>query len=412
MSVVIYTRVSSGAQTQGNHTSLDAQKQLCFNAAARLDKVVTQCYADIGSARAPHTLKNQRQMWLDLPNGSIVFVHSFDRIARNVEYATRLFTDLKKRAITVHSIMEPLNYQTPSGRHQLINIFNNAELDSGLKGERVKGVFDVIRAGGGCPGAAPYGSEIIPEPERDAKKALSQANQMMLPPPKRIARPSEHEQRVIAFVRALRFGTMPIKQINNLLRSITPRSHRNPFINLEIVDKDDTLVVKPEPLSIDYKNIALVLNDYGIDRRNKTWGPHSIKTICTNDALLDEDEQLVISLESLNTREIPIKRKQTSAKEKKKEKEKRETAVLKKIEKHLATMERETIVIDSEEEDEPPARRPRTTPARMSNVPDDDDTESDVSVEEEEKEEEKKSVPKIRRTRRTELEQLQTAVRY
>jgi DNA invertase Pin-like site-specific DNA recombinase len=281
-SAFIYIRVSTEQQARPEHVSLAAQQAACLKAVRAAGFKTAKVFKDIGSARRPEALTDQARMWKVVKRGNIVFCHSYDRISRDMAYGAALMKRLDSRGVQLQSVTEPLDYSTPAGFHQLMNIFNNAEFSSRNLGLKVKTAFDQIREGGGCVGPAPYGWEIDPDQ------------------PGRKLRSSDHEQRVIAFARALRLGTKDMRGINNILMQIIPRKRPDLMVALELHNEDGTHVKHPEPKAVDYDNIASILNSYEVPYRGKRqWSAGTVRNIILHDRHVCDEVQLAIGMEAI-----------------------------------------------------------------------------------------------------------------
>lgn len=274
MKAYIYTRVSSEKQANPNHVSLDVQKAECVKMAKELGYTKFEYIREIGSALNPNKLQGQTRMWNKIKPNQAVFIYDYDRLSRNIEFATALMVKIKKKNIKLHCVRFPLDYSTPEGYHALIGKFNDAELSSRLLGEKIKASLNHIREQGGCVGAAPYGYEIIPESGRKLQSNFV-------------------EQRVMKLIHAMNKGDYTVDQINNLLLTkCVPQDDDSLQVPLIIKNLDGTDV---NSVCLTYKDIADQLNDYKVFRRGKAWGETSIRNICKRN--LDSDDELTIDME-------------------------------------------------------------------------------------------------------------------
>lgn len=277
----IYIRVSTAAQAEPAHVSLEAQEAACRAGAAALGFTEFKVYRDVASARRPATLAWQSQMWRDVPRGATVFCYSYDRISRSMTYAAALMQNVIAKNIRIMSVTEPLDYNIPAGYHQLMNVFNNAELSSRMLGVRIKSALDQIRAAGGHIGRAPYGWEI--DPTRPGRKL----------------RPLDLEQRVITFIRSLRLGTRSLAAINTILMSIIPQNR--PDLRVPIaIDEGDEVATEPKPDALTYANIASILNEYEIYNHNRRWSAATVRRIVYNTQQVSQEDELVLDMEVIN----------------------------------------------------------------------------------------------------------------
>jgi len=277
---IIYTRVSSHTQTQGDYASLDAQRDTCLNWLRQYNVSNPSIITDVGSALTPHLLRQQTAMIEGAKKGTYIIVYAYDRLARSVIHATQIIEQLKKKGVRVISVREPLDYSTPIGYNQLMAIFNAAELESRNIGLRVKNTMDCIRRNGGCPHEPPYGYKIVVNTGRKTTK-------------------DPREQKIIKFICGLRKGTHTVAQLNKILFSLIPAGRLDLQVPI-VIDHGNTTVARSEENSVPYADIAFILNEYEIPARRGEWTASKIAKIAKDSTTEPEENPVVEEEEKFN----------------------------------------------------------------------------------------------------------------
>ncbi len=268
MSIFIYARVSSKIQREGVglESQIQQMKQYISEQVFCDTNQINEPITEVGSASHPEKLKKLNNLieHVSQLSKSVIVVHAYDRFSRNVCWALIQIQKLKNANCTVVSITEPLNYSIPSGYHQLVTIFNNAELDSRNKGKKVKDAITYKKSLGGFTGKAPFGFKLINDEEQKIKKLAV----------------NETEQIVINIIKGMRDTTFTVESWRNFVFPILNEKYKE---DIEF-DYDEKGNVK-EP---GFGNIADILNDYNITNRGKDWSEIAVRNIYHNLARRDE----------------------------------------------------------------------------------------------------------------------------
>uniref|UniRef100_A0A6C0KQ36 PHD-type domain-containing protein n=1 Tax=viral metagenome TaxID=1070528 RepID=A0A6C0KQ36_9ZZZZ len=256
-STYIYTRVSSKRQGEANHVSLDAQLEKCMT---YLDSEPTSVFSETTSGRVLQKQNALMSLVEIVTSGDIIVVYNVSRFTRDAAYGIDLLNDFYKRRISVLSVTEGINSiaNRVSFRTKLVE----ANEESDVISDRVRGATEFIKQHGGYIGVAPYGEMTV----RSTEPAIEGGNYHPL-----ILQPNPMEMGVV----------------KRILYHVDNRTHL-----------DDIIESQPDKrLRVGICNlIADMLNDEGIHRRGKQWTSQSVKAIYNK---FKDDESLVSSIEEI-----------------------------------------------------------------------------------------------------------------
>ena len=270
MSIFVYTRVSSkvqGNQGVGLESQLEQIKQYINNQLFGNFVKIQQIITEVGSASHPEKLTKLNNLIdhvCSITNSTII-VHAYDRFSRNVCWALNQIQKLKNAGCNVISITEPLQYNIPSGYHQLVTIFNNAELDSRNKGLKIKHSIAYKKSLGGFTSKAPFGFKLVNDDEQKIKRLAI----------------DEREQKIIEIIKGMRDTTFTITSWNNFVFPLLKNEDR---IGIEFDCDEDGNILEPG-----FDCIAQVLNDYKLLNKDKLWSAITVKGVYNR---LSVNEQL------------------------------------------------------------------------------------------------------------------------
>lgn len=238
-SVYIYTRVSTKRQSEQNHVSLDTQLQKCLD---YLQDKPFGVFSETSSARVLQKQFELLKLINTVENGDTIVVYNVSRFTRDAAYGIDLLNDLYKRRIAVVSVMEGINSiaNRVSFRTKLVE----ANEESDVISDRVRGATEFIKGHGGHIGIAPYGFMTV----RSDNPAIEGGTYRPL-----------------------------VLQTNNEEMAVVKRivHHVNCRTHLDEINEG-----QPKHLQVGICNlIADMLNCEGILKRGKTWTPESVKGI-------------------------------------------------------------------------------------------------------------------------------------
>ncbi len=214
--------------------------------------------------------------------GALIAVYSFDRFSRN---CAKALVDLDKwleQGILVVSVTEDsIDYSTPAGRMQMINLISAAEFQSRSLGQKVKQAQQYQRQLGSHVGPVPYGSKkrklkTITEPTTKKSVAVYGLEY------------DTQEWAVMRLIANIRQGKS-VKFINQQLYALVAKKDRTPLI---FEGKKDIPLTTLQPNATSYANIAFILNDYNLFRRKRKWTAHTVRLACQ---LVDKEDTKYIS---------------------------------------------------------------------------------------------------------------------
>ena len=157
--VILYCRVSSDEQAQ--NTSLGYQEARLREYCLRNQYNIVECYKEDYSAK---TFKKRPEMQKIMAycrshpkNVDEILFLRWDRYSRSLEYALTNIRQLKKLGITVNSIENPLDHNSPDFPTMLGVYIGNAEAENNKISKRTKqGIHDSLEKGI-CTNKAPRG---------------------------------------------------------------------------------------------------------------------------------------------------------------------------------------------------------------------------------------------------------------
>jgi site-specific DNA recombinase len=128
---VVYTRVSSQEQAE-NNSSLEIQNKLCTEYASRNGLTIKHFFGGTyESAKTDGRKEFQRMLFYIHKDKEISFilVYNFDRFSRTGTAAAQLSEQLREKGITLKSITQDIDSNTPSGglQENFFHIFNSYE---------------------------------------------------------------------------------------------------------------------------------------------------------------------------------------------------------------------------------------------------------------------------------------------
>jgi hypothetical protein len=160
------------------------------------------------------------------------------------------------KGVILDSVMENITScnspdTTPSSDFMLTSLLNAAEYELHLISQRARLAIEHKKSQGFKFGVTPYG-----------KRASRTVDNV------RIFEDDGQELRVVEFIKSVR-GSISLDQVNGMLKDISEDFHP-----LELDDNKDVITD-----GLSFKNIAEILNDYGIYNRGKLWKATSVSRV-------------------------------------------------------------------------------------------------------------------------------------
>jgi len=258
MSNIGYVRISSLSQTNGQ--SIEVQKSI-INEFGNINNInINNIYSDVGSGTKMKNLKNLNLL-IQENNNCTLLVVNIDRFSRNLYEGIEYLNILKNKNIILKSIEQNISSDNITGIRLIKSCMNDSEFESNTIGLRVKKSLNIIKKKGGHIGIAPYGFK---------KKRINN-----LP----IKVKDKTEELIIDLIVNLRLGIANVSKINNIISKI--KNKNMPLI--KFYDTNNTeITIFDKPFTLTFLEIADILNDYEITRRNKKFTSNSVNTIFKN----------------------------------------------------------------------------------------------------------------------------------
>ncbi len=147
---------------EGN-LSLDSQKEILMKYCLDKKLMIKSIEMDDGvSARNPLKLKGLNKIIDNIEENEVLLILDFSRFSRNTQIGLDLLNKLDLKGAHIYSVLDGMNYDTPSARHCVRTTLSCAQMESDLKSMKLKATFENIKNKGGFLGKnAPYGYKIV-----------------------------------------------------------------------------------------------------------------------------------------------------------------------------------------------------------------------------------------------------------
>ncbi len=271
--VVNYTRVSSQKQASSQSYSLASQRSDCQKYALQHNYNIVETVEDVGSAFTNGKQPNLEKVITKLltkndNNVSKIIVTSHDRFSRHAEFAKSLINKLKKKNIILETVNNNIVYNTKQGMDKLNNIFNAAQYQSELASTKIKSALDYKRSQGLVSNSqVTYGCK-----NNNGKLEID-----------------AEEQIIIKFIFCARFGLCTSQELSEIIYQILPKNMHIPIEYVEINNTCEKIIPRLKSKALTYNEIADLLYDYDVKKRQKEWNANSVGSICkTNINLLEQ----------------------------------------------------------------------------------------------------------------------------
>jgi DNA invertase Pin-like site-specific DNA recombinase len=285
---IILARVSTNQQAGPNNVSLESQLFDCMNYARTNNYNIVSTYTEVGSAYKYRANSKLEQLTSEIEKSNnaqkidkLIF-YSIDRFSRNALLGLSYLDRLKKFGITVESVTEPINQDSPFGRYQTTMLLSNGQLYSEMLGATSKKAKEYKKSTQNNVGRAGFGYVL------------------QVCDNKRVLVPDENEQQIIKLIIGLREGTMTSAEATEIIYKYIDM---NNWMPIEFYD-GDTKIQKLSPYKITYTDIANLLNEYEVFRRGHKWTTTTISAICKKFGTLDITSDLDLITQKLDRTHI------------------------------------------------------------------------------------------------------------
>lgn len=252
---IYYGRVSTKDQ-RDNNDSLETQKKYCLEYANKNNINIIDYALEAASAKLMKTQKGLIQLINNNDNIQHLVVFSPDRLSRNFYDFINLNKLLDEQKITLHFVKDNLISSNSNNLLEIRSKIQEAQNENEIKGTRIK--LDISKRklnGTYYPSTTKYGNKYVCQIKNGKKYKQLEKN--------------PNEQLVIKLINELDHGT--VKNVNSLIELITGKNPEYIF--------DDPDCNNIDSGNVRYVDIARILNDNNITRRNFKWSGYSVKEV-------------------------------------------------------------------------------------------------------------------------------------
>ena len=252
MNNILYTRVSTNDQ---GSQSLNAQTQLCLNFMNSKGLTLNVHYSEIGSAYSGK--QKVLNKLIGKHSNSVLYVLNVSRFSRNIQEGLNMLKDTANRNIRVMFIEEQLDSMNKSHAHQIRVKLSEAQQESEVISNRINNMNKVLSSQGWRFGVPEYGKKSVMF--GDTRKFIN----------------NDDEIKIADFICQARDGTS-CKTLNSKLKRILPKA---PTIHFYDIDGVTKIQYFNTAHTLSFQEIADLLNDYGIKKRDKDWSASMVSSV-------------------------------------------------------------------------------------------------------------------------------------
>ncbi len=252
---IFYGRVSTKNQ-RDNNDSLETQKKYCLEYANKNNIKIIDNALEAASAKQMKTQKKLIKLINDYDNIQHLVVYSPDRLSRNFYDFIDLNKILDEQKVVIHFVKDNLISSNPNDLLQIRTKIQEAQNENEIRGTRIKlGISKRKLNGTYHPSIAQYGNKYVYQLKNGKKYKQLEKN--------------PNEQLVIKLINELDTGK--VSNVNSLIEKITGKNPEYIF--------NDPNCDNINSGNVRYVDIAGILNENGITRRNFKWTGSSVKEI-------------------------------------------------------------------------------------------------------------------------------------
>lgn len=252
---IYYGRVSTRDQ-RDNNDSLETQKKYCLEYANKNNIKIIDYALEAASAKQMKTQKGLIQLINNNNNIQHLVVFSPDRLSRNFYDFINLNKLLDEQKVVIHFVKNNLFSSNPNDLLQIRSKIQEAQNENEIRGIRTSKCIQKRKLNGTYYSPiCPYGQQYVNEIKNGKQHKQLDKN------PK--------EQLIIQLIKELDHGT--VKNVNSLIQKITGK---NPEYIFDDPDCDNI-----DSGNVRYVDIARILTEQNITRRNFKWSGYSIKEV-------------------------------------------------------------------------------------------------------------------------------------
>ncbi len=142
--------------------SIDSQKTIIMKYCIEKKLFISSIKIDDGvSGRYQNKLVGLQEIISTIKKDEYLLFLDMSRFGRNAASGIQILDDLHKKGVKIYSILDGMNYDTPSSQHCIRSTLSCAQLESDIKSAKVKASIQNIKDKGGYIGSTPpYGFKI------------------------------------------------------------------------------------------------------------------------------------------------------------------------------------------------------------------------------------------------------------
>ena len=263
MDTIIYNRISSNNQSflQGNYASLDTQKEICVNYCSDKNLSSDNVVQEVVSAK---DIKKQKGLMNILENHSNIniIISRVDRFSRDTCGALIFANKCKEKNIILHFVQDGICSNNYMDIHRLTLALSQSKFELDTHSNRITANNKNLKNKGWKFGNPSYGFAV--NFKNDIRKF----------------KVNTYEKHVIKFIVMAREGKVNCKELNKQLTKLNPVDKTQ----IAFYDKEGYQIEKFDKLyTLEYQEIADLLNSYNISKRNKKWTRSMIQNIYNNE---------------------------------------------------------------------------------------------------------------------------------
>jgi DNA invertase Pin-like site-specific DNA recombinase len=252
---VYYGRVSTKDQ-RDNNDSLETQKKYCLEYANKNNINIIDYALEAASAKQMKTQKRLIQLINNNENIQNLIVFSPDRLSRNFYDFIDLNKLLDEQKVVLHFAKDNLISSNPNDLLQIRSKIQEAQNENEIRGNRTSKTIQKQKLNGTyLPPVCKFGNKYVNQIKNG--KQFKQLDK------------NPKEQLIIQLIKELDTGK--VSTVNSLIQKITGK---NPEYIFDDPDCDNI-----DSGNVRYVDIARILNDNNITRRNYKWTGYSVKEI-------------------------------------------------------------------------------------------------------------------------------------
>ena len=266
---VICVRCSNIVQTDDDKDGLGSQTAICIDYAIKNDFNIISIIKDVVPGHDISKMKIYN-ISEEYPNSVAIFADP-SRMSRNVSDADLFLKDCAKNNIVLHFARDNLTSETLTGRGKILDLVHLAYIESQTLSKRISSAISAKRKLGSHIGNPSFGYHCVSQPNCNGIKI-------------RKLEENETETNIISVIKMMYYGTKDMKQFYKLFYKLASSKSFK-------LKEHDTNSELDEIFygNISCNDIANVLNDNNIFRRNKEWSASSVKYIIDIITISEDD---------------------------------------------------------------------------------------------------------------------------